>query len=304
MSIVGKWFGFGSDDGYDAGVRAYESGRFSEAAESFDACLVRTKDTTLRRLARFYLGQSYARLGVERLQVGDIAGAEAAFRHALDLQPAYPDLHCLYASALEAKGDRVGLERELRIALEINPLYADAALRLGQLEYADGRHESAMALISKAVRAGKGVDVDAYRGFAAAHQAGTYDQASALLGALTLVTAAPAVQQAQEAAAHVQAGRFEEATFAFEAALALEPGYADVRCGYGQALLELDRLDDAVKQFEAALAINPKYADAYAFLGVGLRRLQRVEESKQAFRRALACNPDHPIASLERSRLN
>ncbi len=303
MSIVGKWFGFGTDDGYDSGVRAFEAGRYQEAADFFETCLAGTKDSTLRRLARFFSVQSHAALGLDALEAGDVGKAEIAFRSALDLQPAYPDLHCLYARALAARGDVAGQERELRMAMEINPLYADAALRLGQLAYARGDRDAAVAMVATAVRVGKGVDVEAYRRFADAHQTGAYEEACTILSRLSVQPTPPAMQQAAAAAALVHARRYDDATHAYEAALALEPGYADVRCAYGQALLELDRIDDAVKQFECALAINPKYADAHAYLGVSLRRLGRLAESKDAFRRALACNPDHPIASLERTRL-
>ena len=55
MSLQSKWFGFGLDERYDAGVRAYEQGRFEEAVDALVRCLQSSKDSRTVRLARFYL---------------------------------------------------------------------------------------------------------------------------------------------------------------------------------------------------------------------------------------------------------
>jgi len=303
MSIVGKWFGFGRDERYDTGVRAFERGDFELAAESFDACMSHSADSTTRRLARFYLGQCHARLGHRALADGDAKEAAGQFRKALDLHPSYPDLHFHLGQAYGAMGQPAKQEAELRLALEINPMYAEALLQLGALQYAAGETNAGMDTIMRAVRMGQDVEADKYRAVAVAHQSGDSGQVLAMLAQLTVGASSAPEQQVQLGDRQVAGRQFLEASHAYEAALALVPQYADVRCKYGQTLLELDRVEEAAEQFRAALAINPKYADAHAFLGIALRRQGLNAEAKEAFNKALVCNPDHPIASIEATRL-
>lgn len=303
MSIVGKWFGFGRDERYDTGVRAFERGEFELAAESFDASASHSADSTTRRLARFYLGQCHARLGHRAMADGQAASAAEQFRKALDLHPSYPDLHFQLGLAYGAMGDSEKQEAELRLALEINPMYAEALLLLGSKQYAAGNRAEGMDTIMRAVRMGRGVEADKYRAVAEAHQAEEHERVVELLRTLSVVSSSASEQQVQLGDRHVASRQYEPASHAYEAALALVPQYADVRCKYGQTLLELDRVEEAVEQFRSALVINPKYADAHAFLGIAFRRQGNKAEAKESFKRALVCNPDHPIASVEASRL-
>lgn len=299
MSIVGKWFGFGRDERYDTGVRAFERGEFELAAESFEACMQQTTDATTRRLARFTLGQCHARLGQIAMGDGDFVAAAAQYQNALDLNPSYPDLHYQLATTFGLTGQVDKQEAELRFALEINPVYAEALLQLGSVLYAAGKKVEGMELVVRAVRTGHGIEADNYRAVAEAHQAGDTERVIALLADLSVDASSPAAQQVRIGDGHVAARRFLEASHAYEVALSMVPGYADVRCKYGQTLLELDRVTEAAEEFKAALTVNPAYADAHAFHGIALRRQGLKAEAKESFNKALACNPDHPIASVE-----
>lgn len=302
MSIVGKWFGFGKDESYDAGVRAYELGDFSEAISRFGACLAATHDPDVKRLARLYRGLCHAHLGRRALEDRTYEVAAEQFQQAIELNPAYPDLHYHLAEALGGAGQADAEMEQLTTALRLNPNYAMARLRMALRLYERGRFEEGLEHLVTAVRAQCGIDPSAYRELAAAHSRGDHEQALGLLRSLSASPPHETEQQVQLAEMHVRARRFVEASHAYEAALTLTPDYADLRFRYGETLLEQDRVEEASDQFRAAIAINPHYADAHAFLGIALRRLGHAAESKKAFENALSSNPNHPIASAEVSR--
>jgi tetratricopeptide (TPR) repeat protein len=299
MSYVGKWFGFGRDERYDRGVRAFDRGLYEEALVEFESCLATSRDPATLRLARYYHAECHTRLGVAALRSGLYAAAVNQLERAVAEHPDYPDLRLHLAQAYRKLGDRKRHEEELAVALRINPKYAAALMMSGVTAYEDARYDEALAIFEQAAAIEPGLRNDRYRFALEAHAAGDTARALAAFEGLTPAGPEDANAHAQIAGEFARQGKWAEAAGEYERALDIAPRYADVRFRYGEALLNLDQIEYAAEQFRIAIEINPDYADAHAGLGVALRRLGRLDEAREAFARALDIQPHHVVAETE-----
>jgi tetratricopeptide (TPR) repeat protein len=95
---------------------------------------------------------SYESRGVAALAARDWAGAAAAFRKGLDLQPGDPALRHRLASALYSAGDEAGAIRELEEVVRQSADFAKARVTLGTFFNVRGRYPEAIAQFSAASR--------------------------------------------------------------------------------------------------------------------------------------------------------
>src|SRR5689334_22392106 len=105
MAFVGKWFGFGRNVQFDAGVRAYEAGDYAAAAAAFRQVSQSEPDLTLRQRAKSYLAGALGRLGKQAGARGDQTEALELLSEAVVLRPRYADLHMALAIVHEALGE-------------------------------------------------------------------------------------------------------------------------------------------------------------------------------------------------------
>ena len=302
MSLQSKWFGFGLDESYDSGVRAFEQNRYEEAVDSLIRCLRERKDARTSRLARYYLAESYLRLGRMALQKSDPALAVSYFQSAVELQPSYADVHLALARAYGLVGERPLQESHLAKALELNPSYVEALMERARSQYALGRHEIGLGELRRAIGLDPSCDGEHYQIALELHAAGDHKGAAENIGKITPSVVGDAQVYASSGEVHAQAGRFAEAARDYERALELAPDYPDIRCRYGEALMQLDQVDRASEQFRKALDINPRYVEAYAQLGIALKRMSMGKDAQEAFKRALELDPHHVVASFEVTR--
>jgi serine/threonine-protein kinase len=75
----------------------------------------------------------------------DWAGADDAYRTAIDLNPSFVDARARYARYLAAAGRISDALREARAAAEIDPVSADIHNVVGLMLYYDGQHDAAIA---------------------------------------------------------------------------------------------------------------------------------------------------------------
>ncbi len=303
MAFVGKWFGFGRNEHYDRGVRAFDSGLFEEAIHCFNECLAESRDRSTIRLATFYKAESYSNLGQSALKGENYVQAVDYLRRAIELHPHFPDLRYLLALAYAGTGDRGLQHQAVERALELNPKYAAAILLQATMFYEDGDEAQAMKLAAQAVEIEPSLNNERYQFALSSHAAGDKERTLTTLRSLRGNDSADANAHMRVADNYAKAGQWSEAAQEYRFALEIAPRYADIRCKYGQTLLQMDQCDLALEQFDLALDVNEKYADAHAYRGVALRRLDREIEARDAFRSALEFNPEHLIASQELSRL-
>ncbi|NNM66611.1 MAG: tetratricopeptide repeat protein [Spirochaetales bacterium] len=132
---------------YWEGWAAYASEQWALAETEFHEATHSPSEPSLFSKAWFYLG-------IVRQKLNQVEPARSAFEAFLATRPADPELK---AQALLRLGDLCGNDSArtfwLKVLTEIpdSPLVADAALRLSQLEKAQGRDEAGVAVLKQAL---------------------------------------------------------------------------------------------------------------------------------------------------------
>ena len=193
-----------------------------------------------------------------------------ACRHAVTLNPDYPEALNTLGAALYARGKMDRAVEALRRAVELKPDFAGALANLGNVLRAQGKFDEAESRYREAVR----IDPE----FAEAH---------VNLGA---------VLQAQD--------RLDEALASCQQALRIKPGWAQLHYNLGTLQRRLGRLDEAVASYREALRIEPDFTDAHYNLAVVLELAHRVDEARQAANLALKHDPQRPLAKMLLARLD
>lgn len=302
MSLQSKWFGFGHDERFDAGVRAFKQGRYEEATDDFAECLKSAPGPGGSRLARFYLAESYGKLGGLALRKGDPELAAIYLRNAIEIQPDYADFHLTLSRAFAANGQRQEQEAALSTALRLNPRYVEGLLEMAWLLYETGRREEAISKMHEAIDIDCSCDGEHFRLAIAQHSEGAHGHALENLRKITRAVAGSAGTYIEDGNRLAAEERFAEAADAYDRALAISPRFADIRCRLGEALLQLDQVERAAEQFRIALDINPRYVEAHAQLGIALKRMRLEKEAREAFKAALELDPHHIVANFEVAR--
>ncbi len=298
MSFVGKWFGFGKDQGFDDGLRAYERQAFQEAIENFRLSVESGKDRAVRERSKSYLAGCLGKLAAQATQNRDFESALQLYQEGVSVRPGFADLWYGLGRTHLTLGDAQNAIEAAEQALELNPNFGSAGLLKGMALYKNGDTDEGFKLIELAVQKDPRLATEDFKLAQTLHNAQKTDQA---YEALKEVRPAPShvhdlIGTGNQAS---KQGDWQTAETAYRAALELAPHYADIAVLLGQTLMEQSRLPEAVQSFNLALQTNPEYAEAHALLGITYRRLDQEPEAMTAFRRALELDPDHPIASQE-----
>jgi tetratricopeptide (TPR) repeat protein len=189
---------------------------------------------------------------------GDVAGAMACYRSALELRPAYTVAIVDLADLLQHSGRFAEAAAGYRRALEIEPNLPEVHNNLGNALRDGGRLDEALTSYRRAL--------DIKPAFAEAH--------SNLGNALRRL------------------GQYHEAAASYRRALEIKPHFAEAHNNLGNVLRNLGQLDDAVASYRRALDINPNFADAHSNFGNTLRDLGRLHEALACYRRAIEIKPE------------
>ena len=299
MAFVGKWFGFGRSEQFDAGVRAYEAGEFLAAAESFRLVAQTDPDLNLRQRAKSYLAGALGRLGKAASASGDQTEALNLLSEAVVLRPRYADLHMALAIVHEALNEFTKRNEEVEAALRINPNYGMAVLFQASMMMMSGDHANGLARAVQAVSLDRRLESSIFKEAIDLADAGKWEDAAHKLREVR-----PSGQDDPDFLAirgdrMMTLQRYEDAAECYRHALELSPGYPDLHVRYGQALLEINQVERAIEELRQAIHINTEYAEAHAILGIALRRLNKEDEALDSFREALKIDPNQVIASME-----
>lgn len=196
-------------------------------------------------------------LGRTRKEAGDKPGAIAAFRRAVELDPASADYRFDLGELLRASGDLAGAERELRQAAKLDPSSPEILNTLGNLLAETGKLKDA---------------ADAYR--QVVRLSPQHVMAHNNLGV--------ALQELGDAAG---------AEAEFRAALALDPEMALANNNLGEIVFRRGQLDSAQAMFRHTIRRQPDYGLAHYNLGLVLRAEGRPAEARQSFQQALKLMP-------------
>lgn len=246
--------------------------------------------------------------GFDLLARHDAAGAEAAFRQAIEAQPEAQTAHRGLGLALREEGREVDALRELQVATRLDPGDADAHYALGMVAW------SLSAQATAPPGTGEKLSTVEYRDLAGQE----FSKVLALrprdvslrlnLAALYLDTgrAREALAQAQEAvrlapqnsAAHVALGRVyfaegeeEKAASEFESAAQLAPGDGGAFLALGQLRLFQRKVPQAEQMLRRAIQVSPHLAPAYAALAHIFVQNGRSAEARSLLEKAAALDP-------------
>jgi tetratricopeptide (TPR) repeat protein len=282
---------------YSKGIEFFDQGLYREAISEFEI-IIQTVDSSdpACKLAKFYLGEAHAQLGLERAYRGASVQAEGDLRRAIDINPKYPDLHYHLARVYIQKGEYQQAVSEFETALALNPRYARALFELGMLRYRMGERELGMEMVSRAVDIEPGYSNKLYREALAAHKTRHWNKTLSKLEELSETNVDDISYHFRLGKDHYKRGDYQSAIGDFERALSIQPGYADIRNWLGLAYLAAEEPSKALIEFSRALEINPNFIAARINAGAAFTKLDCLEEASQCYRRVLEIDPDNTEA--------
>jgi tetratricopeptide (TPR) repeat protein len=282
---------------YMKGIDYYDQGLYRQAIVEFEGIATECgiADPACR-LARFYLGESYANLALDLAAKGASDEAELDLRLALKVTPDYPDLHYHLGRLLLDKGDCAQAEIEFEAAVALNPRYGKALFDLGLLKYRNGDRDAGIDQIGRAVEMEQGFSVKDYQRALLAHKADQWDIAQEALDELASTNVDDISYHFLLGKDQFKRGDYESAIVEFERALSVQPGYADIRNWLGMAYMAIGDSLKALEQFNQALDANPRFTSASLNAGSALISLGREAAARDCLRQVLAIDPDNEEA--------
>jgi Flp pilus assembly protein TadD len=252
----------GQPPGEDTGVVAgWDALVAAEAAEGRDE---RAAAALENRIAVKADGGAWVRLGWLRERLGNLAGAEEAYRKALALDAARPAARGGLALVLARQKKHAEAQRLARESVKASPDDADAWIHLGLV----------LSLAGDARGAG-----DAYR------QA--YERARGDAAVLAVIGSSLA-----------EIEQFDLAQKALEASLAADPANGTVLAQAATVAVQREQWPEAKRLLGLASKALPKNAQVAFLQGVVAQRTQQEDAAVQAFRRAVSLDPAEPVYAL------
>jgi len=230
-------------------------------------------------------------LGILLYQHGNIDGAMAEFREALQIKPAYAEAHINIGTAYLDHGRLEDAMAEFREALRIDPDHALAHFDLGNALLQQGRTEEATAEFHEALRLNSTLAPAHYNLGLLLFQQGKPDEAMAEFREALEIDPANVAAHNNLGNVLLQQGRIEEAMAQFREALKIDPNHAQAHYNLGISLFRQGKRDEAVAEFREALRIDPNFAKVHFDLGNALFLEGQTEEAIAHARMALELQP-------------
>ena len=227
----------------------------------------------------------------ERLQQGDIAGAQVVCEQVLQRSPHQPEALFLLGISYLITGRARDAVPFLEKVVSSMPQHGAALENLGLAHLLLGRFAEAEHVLRQAVALpGAPASVHMRLGLAMLHQERHPEAIEAFQHALEMepqnVDCRLNLGQAL-----ARTGDSASARDHFETVLRLDPRHADAIYNLGVLALERDELGEARQWFEQALAQSPRHVDALVNLGIVLQKQLRLDEAAGCLRRALEIEP-------------
>ncbi len=229
-------------------------------------------------------------------QAGDFAAAADAYRQALTLAPADPQLLAMLGAALLEGGDAAQALPHLQQAVAKSRRNAGLTGALAQALFDLGRYEESGAAFRQAQRLEPAQPAFMLGAANALAMQGNFAQARPLLE--RVVARFPQHTLAWYNLGNVlrESGAFTPAIDAFNKALVLEPAFLDARNGLGRTLHAAQRFDDAAQAYEHCIREAPQFLAARMNLVSVLIDQGRFDHAEAACKQLIELAPDEPQA--------
>ena len=289
---------------YQKGIEFYDQGLLVDALAEFEKVLKAVSpDSPEARLAKFYVGETHARLAEEDMSRGATERAETHLKNAIERNPHYPDLHYQLAQIVAESGSVHQAILELETALELNPDYAKALLFLGLLAYEIGNYDTGAQHVSRAASLETRYGTPLYSEAMAAHEKGEHRKALAQFHELATTNIDDISFHFGIGKKLYRSGDYAGAVEAFEQSLSIQSSYPDIRNWLGLALMATKENERAFEQFQLALETNPNYTAAIINAGVVCEMMGLTKDAADFYTRALKTDPDNLEARERLSKL-
>jgi tetratricopeptide (TPR) repeat protein len=235
---------------------------------------------------------------ISLIQGGDLGGAEARLRAALERHPRDVNLQALLGALLIKRDCPQEAETLLREVVSAAPTFAKPHEDLGYLLVQAKRPGDALPFLERATH----LDPSLERAWF------NLGKALALVGRGAEADAAfeksfelsPERRLMAIAAEHQKQGRLEEAERIYRRVLKQNPRHVDALRLLALIAANADRADEAELLLERALGIAPDFQQAILDLGRLRKEQDRFAEALECFDRAIALDPAHPPAHFLR----
>lgn len=204
-------------------------------------------------------GMAWKILGVLHLQVGRLAQAETALKHAAELLPKDPEAQYNYANCLYDLNKLQGAQSYYQKAIKLAPNFEQALFNLADVQKALKQWALAEANYRKAFKLAP-QHTHMYFNFGVVLQ---------------------------------EQGKYKEAIKQYEKALSADANNASIYLNLGAAYKTLGELAQAEAHYRTAIRCNPSHVGAYNNLGIVLKALERNEEAEQAYLQAIAIDEQY-----------
>ncbi len=224
--------------------------------------------------------------GFDRLDQHDAAGAEKAFRQAIDVQPEVEAAHRGLGLALREEGQLAEAFRELQTATQLNPSDSDAHCTLGSVAWA-------LSMPANAPPGRKGGLSSAdYQNLAGAE----------FSRALALNPKDPMLRM-NLAILYLDSNRPNDAIHQGEEAVRIAPDKAAAHVTLGRCYFASGEEEKAASEYEAAAKLDPQDGEAYFALGQMRMFQRRTKQAEESLRQAIQLSPQLGPAYAELARI-
>jgi tetratricopeptide (TPR) repeat protein len=236
--------------------------------------------------------QLHARLGRMLIRQADFDGAEAAFRGALAIEPALPDLRRALGDVLEAKGQPAAAVKIFQQLVAEGLRDLDLHARLGRLLIRAGDFDGAEVVFRRAIEIEFAAS-DFPRALADVLDAkGQSGEAAEIVQRLVAQRPDDAQLTSRLGRLLIRQGDLRAAEAILRRALELDPTASAPRCDLADVLDAQKRSDDALALLRPLVTEGSRDAQLHARFGRLLLRRGELDDAEAAFRTAIAIDPE------------
>lgn len=235
--------------------------------------------------------------GLAYLRRNDNLQAKHYFQKSLQRNPQYPEAWVAQGLTLKRLGDLAGAEAAYKKALVLKPNHFLALVNLSSVYILLKRWRDEQQCLLKASALPE-FSLPAYKDFRDNLETVTRELAS---GSLPESGVTPGDELCTRGLELRKQGKIDEAIVLFKKALELEPNEPTFHFNLGRAYEEKsDGWPLAKQSFEQALKLKPEYVQALNQVGLACKHLDDFKGSEAAFKRALSLKPTffEPLVNL------